>query len=1006
MLHKLSAICWLLILIFGINHKVSAQTSNIISGVVTADEDGETLPGVTITVEGTTRGTISDIDGNYSLKAEKGEILNFSFIGFSSTQLKVGTQSIINVTLETNIQALSEVVVVGYGSVRKSDLTGSVSSVGSEELTAFPALSAVQTLQGRASGVQIQSNNGGQPGADFSIRIRGGTSINASSDPLRVVDGFVGAEMPPPEDIASVEILKDASATAIYGSRGANGVIMITTKRGKSGKMKIDVNSSYSAQTVLNRLELLNGEQFANYIQEVNENYTGFGANTDWQDQIYRTGYITNNQVSISGGSDKTRYYISGTAFNQQGAVEGSSYERYSISGNFDIKSSEKLNFGLNVYARTSTNVGINTQESSGGSGSAGVVSSAFRFNPDLGIYASDGSYNISAVGDDIDNPFALTREYEREAVTERYQLNTFGQYEIFPWLTFKSTLGITVNHARDGEFFPTTLLRGAGRNGVANIDTDRRSNLLSENYLTYQNEVGSGRLSVVVGYSFQQNIRESLDAGASGFITNASSFRNLEQGAIPDIPASNLSETYLKSYYTRANYSILDKYIFTFTARYDGASNFAAQKKWAFFPSGAIGWDMKGEDFLSDVKLISQWKWRASYGLVGNQAIGAFQSLAKFQSIYATRGGALLNGIRLDDLANDVLTWETTAQLDLGLDVGLFDGRVNLSGDYYVKITDDLLFRRPLPTYVGVTSQFQNIGKLENKGIELTLNTKNSVRNLKWDTDVVFSRNRTEILELPDNGADIFYGSAPGHFLLGNFNSGETQVLREGEAIGVFYGFTYDGIYQNGDVFLDGSGFEKEAGGERFKDINGDGVLNNDDRSIIGDPNPDFTWSINNTFQYKAFDLSILLQGSQGGEMLSYTLMELDILSGANNATTDALNRWRPTTPNTDIPKASSGRSKRVSTRWLYDASYIRLKNIMIGYNLPKSMTGKLKLRSLKVYASAQNLITWTDFPGLDPEVSYRNSGNNANGNLMRGLDYGSYPNVRNYTLGVRIGF
>lgn|GEM_PF-2222760 len=324
---------------------------------------------------------------------------------------------------------------------------------------------------------------------------------------------------------------------------------------------------------------------------------------------------------------------------------------------------------------------------------------------------------------------------------------------------------------------------------------------------------------------------------------------------------------------------------------------------------------------------------------------------------------------------------------------------------DYYEKVTTDLLFARPVPTYVGIRSQFQNIGKIENKGIELTLNTKNLVGDLKWETDFIFSRNRNKVLELPDNNTAIFYGSAPGHFLLGTFASGQSQVIKVGEPLGVFYGFTYDGIYQNGDVFLDGSGFEEEAGGEKFRDLDGNNQLNNDDRSIIGDPNPDFTWSINNTFRYKAFDLSVLFLGSQGGDMLSYTLMELDILSGANNATTDALRRWSPTNPNTDVPKASSGRSKRVSTRWLYDASYIRLKNIMLGYNLPKKMTNNLKIRSLKLYASAQNLLTWTEFPGLDPEVGYRNGANSANGNLMLGLDYGSYPNVRNYTIGVKIG-
>jgi len=661
MYYKKPPLFYLLIVLLVAHHSVRTQSVQTITGTVSSAEDGETLPGVTITIDGTPRGTITDIEGKYALQVTSGEKLNFSFVGFTKQQVMLRTQSVLNIQMESDVQALAEVIVVGYGTVRKSDLTGAVSSVGAEELTTFPALSAIQTLQGRAAGVQIQSNNGGEPGSDFNIRIRGGSSINASSNPIRVVDGFVGAEMPPPEDIASMEILKDASATAIYGSRGANGVIMITTKRGKSGKLKADFNSSYSVQTVLNRLDLLNGDQFTSYIQEVNESYVGFGQNTDWQDEVYRAGYMANNQISLSGGSDNVKYYISGTAFNQQGAIEGSSYERYSINANFDIKGTDKLNFGLNMYGRTSTNTGINTQESSGGSGSTGAVSSAFRFNPDLGIYASDGSFNISAVGDDIDNPFALTRAFDRERLTERYQINSFGQYELFSWLKFKSTFGITVNHSREGEFYPTTLLRGAGRGGLATIDTDRRSNLLSENYFSFENEVGPGRLSVVAGYSFQRNRSENLDAASFGFISNSTSFRNLSEGATPDTPNSGLTESILKSYYTRANYSILDKYILTFTARYDGASNFAANKKWAFFPSGAIGWDMKGESFLESVRLISQWKWRASYGLVGNQAIGPFQSLARFQAVYSSVGNNQVNSILLDEIANDNLTWETT---------------------------------------------------------------------------------------------------------------------------------------------------------------------------------------------------------------------------------------------------------------------------------------------------------------------------------------------------------
>jgi TonB-linked SusC/RagA family outer membrane protein len=978
-----------------------AQTTRV-SGTVTDGEGGMGIPGVSVTVQGASSGSITDVDGHYTIEATPEDVLVFSFVGYEKATRKVGNQTQIDVALKEDLVSLEEVVVVGYGTTKKSDLSGSVSSVDAEKISAFPALSAVQTLQGRAAGVQIQSNNGGQPGADYNIKIRGGTSINASSDPLRVVDGFVGGEMPPPEDIASIEILKDASATAIYGSRGANGVILVTTKRGKAGEMKIDFNSSYSVQEVLNRLDLLDANQFTSYIQEINPNYENFGSNTDWQDVVYRPGYISNNQLSVSGGSDDIRYYVSGTYFDQEGVVIGSDYNRYTINSNLDMSPKEFLNLGISLYGRRSSNNGVNTQESSGGSGSAGIISSAFRFNPDIGIYNSNGDFAISEVGDDIDNPYALGTEYVRERVTDRFQANTYGELELADWLKFKSTLGISFNNWRDGEFRPTTLLGGAGRGGVAELEARKQSNWLNENYFTFSKDFNGHETSLVTGYSFQKNRNEAWSAGSSGYVTNSGEFWALQQGAIPLTPESGVSESIIKSYYARANYSYQGKYVATFTGRYDGASNFSKNRKWAFFPSGALAWDMKGEPFLENVDFLSRWKWRVSYGLVGNQAIGAYQSLARFRSIYGSRGGQLVNAIRLSNLANENLTWETTTQLNVGADIGFFNSRLNLTADYYQMTTTDLLFARDLPAYVGVGSQFQNIGAIENKGFELAISSVNLTGELRWNTDFNISFNRNKILELPDNGADIFYSYAPGHLGLGRDN----QVMRVGQPLGVFYGFVYEGIYQNGDEFLEGSGFEKEAGGEKFKDLDGDGKLTYDkDRQIIGDPNPDFIWSLNNSFNYKGFDLNIFFQASQGNDMLSYTLLELNNLSGANNATTEALDRWTPMNPNTDVPKASSNRTRRISTRYVYDASYIRLKNLSLGYILPKNMVERVNLRNVRLSVSAQNLLTITDYPGLDPEVGYGNSRNNAAGNLYQGLDYGSYPNVKAYTLGINIG-
>ncbi|WP_224994786.1 TonB-dependent receptor [Cesiribacter sp. SM1] len=998
-LHKCKEIYLFLILMF---MAVFAQAqAKKVTGVVTDKVNGGSLPGVSVTIQNSSLGTVTDINGQYSIEAAPDDVLIFSFIGYEKSSVKVGNSTQIDIALQEDIESLEEVVVVGYGTTKKSDVSGSVSSVEAEKLTAFPALSAVQTLQGRAAGVQIQSNNGGQPGADYSIQIRGGTSINASSRPLQVVDGFVGGEMPPPEDIASIEILKDASATAIYGSRGANGVILVTTKRGKAGEMRIELNSSYAVQEVLNRLDLLDANEFTEYIQEINPGYENFGANTDWQDVIFRQGYISNNQLSVSGGSDQLRYYVSGTYFDQKGIVLGSEYNRFTLSSNLDIKPKQFLNLGLNLYARRSTNNGINTQESSGGSGSAGIISSAFRFNPDIGIYNENGDLTISEVGDDIDNPYALGTEYVRERVTDRFQANTYGELTFTDWLSFKTTLGMTFNNWRDGEFRPTTLLGGAGRGGVAELEAMKQSSLLNENYITINKSFSDHQTSLVAGYSFQQYRNESWAAGGSGFITNSSSFWALQQGAVPTTPESGLSESSIKSYYGRLNYSYQSKYILTFTGRYDGASNFSKNNKWAFFPSGALAWDMTAEPFLQDVNFLSRWKWRVSYGVVGNQAIGPYQSLARFSSIYGSRNGQLVNAIKVDNLANDNLSWETTRQFNVGADIGLFKGRINLTADYYDMETTDLLFARELPAYTGVRFQYQNIGAVGNKGFEFAISSRNLVNQLKWTTDFNISFNRNTVLELPDNGADIFYANAPGHLGLGSDN----QVIRVGEPLGVFYGFVYDGVYQSGEEILEGSGFESEAGGERFVDLNGDGKLTFDgDRQIIGNPNPDFIWSLNNSFNYKGFDLNVFVQASEGNDMLSYTLLELNNLSGSNNATAEALNRWSADNTNTDIPKASRSRARKISTRYIYDGSYIRLKNIALGYVLPRSLVESIKLSNVRISVSAQNLFTITDYPGLDPEVGYGNANGNAAGNLYKGLDYGSYPNVKSYTLGVNI--
>jgi TonB-linked SusC/RagA family outer membrane protein len=964
-----------------------------VSGVVT-DEANEPLIGVTVMVKGTATGTVTDFNGTYSINTPgPNDTLQFSYTGFAPVSVAVNGRSEIDVMMVADAETLSEVVVVGYGTVKKSDLTGSVSSVKAEELTAFPVGGAEQALQGRAAGVQITTNNGA-PGAGARVRIRGGTSINASSDPIFVVDGFVGASLPPPEDIASIEVLKDASATAIYGSRGANGVVMVTTKRGQEGRTRIELNASHTLQNEINRLDLLDADQFAAYQREINPGFEQRGASTDWQDEIFQTGNVQNYQVGISGGSAQTRYYVSGTYFNQDGIVMGSDYERFSITSNLDITASDRLKIGVNLLARRDNQNSVPTESNNS------VINTAFRFEPDVGIRDENGIYTISRISDRFDNPVAIATEIVDQDNNDRFQGGVYGDLELLPGLSLRSTFNASTVNRRSGNYTPRTLVAGFGVNGRSQVVNRRNMNLLTETYLTYDREVGGGDLTLLAGYSFQREIFEQFGTSNQNFITDAGIFYNLGGGSEPGIPFSGRSESEISSYIGRVNYSLNDRYLFTFTGRYDGTSVFSPGNKWAFFPSGAVGWNMARESFMEGSDLFNTFKWRASYGLTGNRAIGPYSTLARFGNVFTIQNGTIVNAVAPTAVANNDLSWETTAQLNVGVDIGILEGRVNLTADYYTMETYDLLFALPLPEYSGYRTLLSNIGRVRNRGVEFSLDTRNLVGEFRWNTNFNISTNRNEVLELPD-GNDIFYNSGPGHIV----GVGNTQVLREGEPVGVFFGYQYEGVYQQGDEIIPGGSFDTEPGGERYLDADGNGVLNAEDRVVIGNPQPDFIFGITNDFIYRNFDLSVFFQGSQGNDLYSYTLLELDLLAGLNNASTAALDRWTPTNTDTNVPAAQNGRARRSTSRFVFDGSYVRLKNLALGYTLPTDLLERFNLSRLRIYVSGQNLLTFTEYEGYDPEVNYRGGGSSG-GNQNVGLDYASYPNVRGFTVGLNVGF
>ncbi len=1002
---------------------MSANAQNTISGKVT-DDGGEPLIGATVSVQGASVGAATDIDGNYSLEAASDAMLVISYTGYEPQTIAVDGRTNINVTLISDAQLLDEVVVIGYGTVKKSDVTGSVSSVKSEDIQAFPLLNAGQALQGRAAGVVVQTQNGGEPGADISIRVRGSSSLNASSDPLVVVDGFVGASFPQQNDIESIEILKDASATAIYGSRGSGGVILVTTKKGKTGKATVEFNSSFSSQQTTNRLDLLDARGFAEYQNMIRTNagdppYAQGLENTDWQDEIYRTGNTQNHQLSVSGGSENVNYYISGTYFDQEGIVVNSDFEKIQFLANVDAKVGDRLKVGISSIASRSEQNGVSTQSTgsdaigSVNGGGDDVVGLAFRFSPDVGRFNDAGDFSQNTVGDDIENPWAVATQITNETKTDNARTNMYADLEIIKGLNFKTTLGYRTQNSTEGYFKPQTFVLSAGG---AFLESVKRTRFLNENYLTYTTPISQGTITATAGHSYQKSTTEGLEAGARGLLTDAFSFYNLEAGQIDQRTVdSRFSESEIESVFGRLNFDWANKYLLTATVRRDGASNFAENNKYAIFPSFAFGWKISNESFMIDNQIISNLKLRASYGLTGNQAIGPYESLSTFNVQPPSEIGGEF-GVELAREANPNLKWETSAQTNIGVDVGIYEDRITFSADYYNIDTDDLLaIDRASNFYLGTTDLdvLRNVGSINNRGFEFAITSNNINKNdFRWTTNLNFARNRNEVVAL-SGGAEIIGSGAPGYF-----SGATTYILREGEALGQFWGLDYQGVYQGGAipqgtalaaVSFDGDG-NPIPGEPLFAEVadeegNFDGMIDDNDRQIIGDPNPDFTFGIGNTISYKDFDLNIFFQGAVGGDI--YNLTAVQLYNGDSNGVTDVLNSWTPQNTDTDIPRAAI-RGRERSTRFVEDGSYLRLKNIALGYTLPTGLLQNAGISSARLSISAQNLLTITNYSGLDPEVSYFGSGGERRGddNVIQGHDYGNYPNLMSFTFGLNLKF
>jgi TonB-linked SusC/RagA family outer membrane protein len=995
-----------------------------ITGVVTDNADGTTLPGVSILAKGTTTGTVTDIDGKYTLDIDQSiKILSFSFMGMRPVDKEIGNSTIINVAMQTDNIGLDEVVVIGYGSVKKSDLTGSVASVDMEKLAKIPSTSLDKKMQGRISGVQVTSLSG-QPGGAASVKIRGGNSILGSNEPLYIIDGvlmesqqglsWIGSPAENvlssinPSDIESMDILKDASATAIYGSRGANGVVIITTKKGKSGEDKISFSAYTGIQRKASSVDVMNASDFAKLYDEAgfNANPTSYvptypnsellGDGTDWQKEIFRDAPMQNYQLSFTGGNDKTQYSVSGDYFMQDGIIVGSDFNRLSFRGSLNTQVNKKLKLGGSMaYTKTKSNT---VPTDTPGGFFPGVVNTALTFNPTLPVFDDDGNYTLTDPNADawLDNPVAVTKIVDAVSNVSRLLANVFLEYELILDLKFKTSFATDIYHQVQDMYTPRTVYSGSFNGGQARFATADMKTFLNENTLSYNKSFGNiHNINAVAGFTYQKNDSRSFIDIATNFPNDILGYYGIENAE--DMPSiyTSFSESSIVSYLGRVNYNLKERYLLTFTGRVDASSRFGKNNRYAFFPSAAFAWRLIQEDFIIDSKIFSDLKMRVSYGKSGNDRIPNYAYIRTLAGTdYYFNGGSPASGFAPDTPGNDNLKWETTNQFDIGFDFGFIDDRISATTDFYHKKTTDLLYRAQLPYTSGYSSYVKNIGSMQNTGFEFTLRTANLVNRFKWNTDFNISFNRNKILDL---GGETEYINNDTYKL----KIGSWSVLEEGEQMGSFYGLEADGIWQL-DEAEKAMIYGKEPGDFKYVDQNNDGVIDANDRKIIGHALPKFFWGMNNSFSYGDFSLDIFIQGQHGNQILNSNRFELESGNGLSNASANMIDRWTPENPSNEYARANRNADYlHMSDRYLEDGSYVRIKAITLSYNVPNRWLKAMKISNARVYVTGENLFTFTNYTGFDPEVNRFGFDN-----TRMGYDYGGYPSAKSYIIGLKMNF
>ncbi|TGE23579.1 SusC/RagA family TonB-linked outer membrane protein [Hymenobacter metallicola] len=1010
-----------------------------VSGRV-VDANGEGMPGVTVVVAGTTLGGATNPNGDFLISDVPAgtHTLVISSVGYVTVRTQITvvdgqTTQVGNTTLNEDVQALKEVVVVGYGTQTRQELTTAVTSVNAKAIERQPVAGFDQALQGQAPGVQVTAPTGA-PGAGINVRIRGNNSVSLTNSPLYVIDGVpvlptydrelsIGNQKPNPlntlnpNDIESIDVLKDGAAAAIYGLRASNGVVVITTKRGKVGKPQLGFSMYFGQQELRKKIDVLNARQFAEYYNEARINNGGTAAftdlnnlpaETDWQEEMYRKAAIQNYQLNVSGGTDKTRYYVSGGYFKQDGIILNSGFDRYNFKLNLDQQAGNRFRLGTNLnLSRTHNNGSVRSEQALGNSG---TVLGALAQIPTVPVRNPDGTYGQNTFSFS-DNPIGNLLETNNKAITYQAIGNVYGEADVLENLKFRTSFGIDFRTQLENEFItreypgtsrstPEQNLKGSGRTG-----TTLQTIWLWENTLTYNPKLGDRHnLTLLAGQSVQESNRFASNASTVGYASNANPY--ISSGVTRTGSSSYEEEWGLMSYFTRAIYNFDERYLATLSLRADGTSRF--DDHWGYFPAVSLAWRVAKESFFPQNAVVSDLKVRGSFGMNGNQEIPTYDRFSRYEtgSNYgASSGQAIIAGIRPGRIGNRDLKWETTKQYNVGLDLGFLQDRATLTLDAYRKRSTDLLTDVPLAPSTGAQTLniLQNVGEIENKGFELglvTTNVQGTDGGFGWSTNLNFTVNRNKVIDFGQQ-TNAKNELVDREVIYGNTNT----ILRKGQPLGSMYGLVVQGIFQTTDEVNSAPKQPNAKPGDiRFADLNKDGVINDDDRTIIGNPNPKAVAGVTNTFTFKGLELTAFFQGSFGNDIQNINRQTIEGMAGPENQSTAVLNRWTPTNTNTNIPRAVIGDpngNNRFSTRFVEDGSYVRLKNVTLAYNLPLTLVQKAHFSGLRLYVTGQNLLTWTDYSGYDPEVSadpFSNTG--------FGRDFGVYPQARTYTIGLNASF